>query len=135
MSGAAIGSAEVLINGEYVLLGGTGTGSFDLNYDPYFLQGPGLSCSVVIDGGKAQSCSSPVMVEYGEAFIMGIELDVFAAGGQDGEGVEGEAFVDFSQQGLTLVNPHPAPEPSSILLLMPGLAGVMFAAKSRLRNR
>jgi hypothetical protein len=60
---------------------------------------------------------------------MKVELSVFAQSGEVGEGSQGELYMDFSQQGLGVT-----PEPSSILLLMPGLAGVMFATKSRLRK-
>jgi hypothetical protein len=112
------------------LYGGTGTGSFDLNYASFSDQGPDLFCSVVIDGGSAQFCNSPVIVEYGVPFTMHLELSAFSEAGPLGEGVLGQASVDFAQPGL-----QATPEPSSIWLLMPGLAGVMFAAKSRLKNR
>ena len=101
MSGAVTGSAELQINGEYVLLGGTGTGSFDLNYRPLLLQGPTLQCSVVIDGGNAQKCNSPVTVEYGVAFIMDVELSVFAVGGHMAKASRG-GFRGFRPAGIVV---------------------------------
>ncbi|HEY5382474.1 MAG TPA: PEP-CTERM sorting domain-containing protein [Acidobacteriaceae bacterium] len=130
----ASGSAQAQIDGEYVLYGGTGTGFLDLNYQVYAEQGPDYDCSVMVYGGNAQSCKGPVIVEYGVPFIMDVELSVFAQAAALGQGVAGQVSVDFSQPGLCLVNPAPAPEPSSLLLLLPGLAGVLFAAR-RARGR
>ena len=128
----ATGSAQVQIGGEYVLVGGTGTGSFDLNYYVDAIQGPYYDCSVKVFGGSAGSCNDPVIVEYGVPFTMDIELSMFAENGSVGESVLGDLSVDFSQPGLEAI---PTPEPSSILLLMPGLAGVMFAARLRTSDR
>ena len=137
MGGApAVASAQLQINGEYVLYGGTGSGFLDLNYHAFANQGPSNECSVVISGGNAQSCDDPVIVQYGIPFIMDVELSVFAEAGELGEGSQGQLSMDFAQQpGLELVNSSPAPEPTSILLLMPGLGGVFLAAKSRAKVR
>ncbi len=122
-------TAEAQIDGKYVLYGDTGTGSFDIYYTPFSDQGGDLSCSVEIAGGSAQSCKSPVIVEYGVPFTMDVTLTASAFSAPFGEGVLGEAVVDFSQQGLSAT-----PEPSSILLLMPGVAGV-FAAGLRAKRK
>jgi hypothetical protein len=68
-------------------------------------------------------------VEYGVPFSIQLDLQTFGLSDL-GDPEDARVTYNFAQPGLAAT-----PEPSSILLLMPGLAGVMSAAKSRARSR
>jgi hypothetical protein len=141
---SAMASGGIGISGTYVMTGGSGmaTLTFLLSAPEFQFGDQGsISCVFAVDG-VSQTCGvlAPVgtgflgydlsfAVEYGVPFSVGLGVgrDVIASDGED----TGSSTVTFSLSGpgLTLT-----PEPSSILLLMPGFAGVIFAARSRARR-
>jgi hypothetical protein len=133
-AGAAIGSVQLTMNEGYILTGGTGTGTVTFVVSqPFHFPTTTESCSFTFDGA-AQSCDPvagtlnfPETVEYGVPFTIGLNLNISGVA-INGYPEEGQISYSFNQPGLWAT-----PEPSSILLLMPGLAGA-FAARSRIRS-
>jgi hypothetical protein len=117
----------------YVLSGGTGTGTVDIFFDT----GSGAfstnwSCAFTLDGAAAQACGGTWDVEYGVPFTVGFDASLTAFANNpnptNGDTIDFGVYTPGSG-ALTAT-----PEPSSILLLLPGLGGVVFAARSRVRR-
>ena len=130
--GVATGSVELMLNQSYVLTGGAGPATvvFDING---FTTTAVPSCSFIFNGVTQPFCTPFAQtysetVEYGVPFFVGLDLGVFAKA-FNGAPADGSFSYNFNQPGL-----QAAPEPSSILLLMPGLAGVLFARRSRTKG-
>ncbi len=129
-SGQARASIELDLNQEYLLTGGTGTAivDFTINYLPFSTASS--SCSFTFNGVAAPMCG-PIAdtfsetVGYGVPFTLGLDLQL-VANAFNGAPSDGSISYDFNQPGLLAT-----PEPSSVLLLLPGVAGVLFAAKRR----
>jgi hypothetical protein len=140
----AAGGIELQFDETYVLVGGYGATTVEFNVDPAAADAgfiPQVKCSVSFDGGAAQSCGFPMefpdlfgmtfseTVEYGTPFSVDLEATIF--GSTPDEPGDGYFSYYFEQQGLQVLTP----EPSSILLLMPGMAGVFFVVRSRGKSR
>ena len=129
-SGQASASIELDLNQEYLLTGGTGTATVDftVSSQPFSTASP--SCSFSFNGVAAPMCD-PIAdtfsetVEYGVPFTLGLNLQL-VANAFNGAPSDGSISYDFNQPGLLAT-----PEPSSVLLLLPGVAGVLFAVKRR----
>jgi hypothetical protein len=139
----AIASEGLDLNGTYVLTGGVGAATLTFLLEaPEFQYGDqgSVSCTFTFDG-TSQSCGPLVPVdgavlgselsftaEYGVSFSIDLQIARYAVAfnGED----TGGATVTYSLcgPGLTLT-----PEPSSVLLLLPGLAGVLVAVRSRVK--
>jgi hypothetical protein len=124
-SGLAQAMLQMQLNETYVMTGGTGDTSVNFTImEPAMFAG--ISCSFVFDG-VTQLCPNTLSetVEYGVPFS--VQLN-FQATGISIRGDPQDAILtyDFAQPGLVTT-----PEASSALLLLPGLVGVFFAAKSR----
>jgi len=143
----ANGSAELQLDQVYVLTGGTGTAvvSFDINPGlalPWGDGGVGApygSCTLSFDGMAEQSCGNSYpysvfseTVQYNVPFAIDFHMAINAvvAGEQDGNGAIGELDYSFDAPGLQVV---PTPEPSSMLLMIPGIAGIVACARRRLK--
>ena len=141
--GLGTGLIQLQLNETYVLTGGIGFATANFAVDPnesFSGDSPSITCSFAFDGMAAQSCG-PVgtppgiftvfseTVEYGVPFSVALDV-LISANSTPGEPGDAYFRYDFAQPGLAAT-----PEPSSIFLLMPGLAGVMFAARSRARRR
>jgi hypothetical protein len=139
----AHGLIELQLDETYVMVGGDGATTVEFDVDPSVFDAgfiPQVSCSFSFDGGAAQLCGFPTevpgdemtfseTVEYGTPFSVDLEATIF--GSTPDEPGDGFFSYDFEQQGLQVLTP----EPSSILLLMPGMAGVFFVARSRAKSR
>ena len=133
--GAAEGSVQLAMNQEYLLTGGDGTATLNFVVNqPFNFPTTTMSCGFTFDGApqvcdlRAGTVDFSETVQYGVPFILdlGLGIDGF---GSNGFPEDGRITYDFSQSGL-----QATPEPSSVLLLMPGLVGVWFAARSRARE-
>lgn len=133
--GAAQGSVQLAMNQEYLLTGGTGTAM--LNFvvsQPFNFPTTTMSCGFTFDGTsqmcdlRAGTVDFSETVQYGVPFILGLDLGIYGQA-TNGFPEDGRISYDFSQPGL-----QATPEPWSVLLLMPGLVGVLFAARSRGRG-
>jgi len=134
-TGSADGTIDLMLNETYVMTGGTGTTTVAFKFNGITTTAS-EGCSFTFNGTTIPGCLPPAetyteTVEYGTPFTVGLSLQIIA-NSTDGNPIRGNFSYDFNNAGLQVA---PTPEPSSILLLMPGLAGVMFAAKSRLRTR
>lgn len=134
-SGQASAFIELDLNQEYLLTGGTGTATVDFAVasSPFTTASP--SCSFSFNGIAASLCD-PVAdtfsetVQYGVPFTVGLDLQLLA-NGFNGAPSDGSVSYDVSQLGVSQSALLATPEPSSVLLLLPGLVGVFFAARSR----
>ena len=131
--GSAQASIEFDLLGRYVLTGGMGTATieFAISADPYrsALQTCRFSFNSVAQVCDLGTGSFTETVQYDVPFSVDMDLNVLA-NAFNGQPAEGSISYDFSPSGI-----QATPEPSSIFLLMPGLAGVMFAARSRARGQ
>ena len=131
--GVATGSIELMLNQSYMLTGGTGPATAVFNISG-FTTTAAPSCSFIFNGVTQPLCSPFAQtysetVEYGVPFTVGLDLGVFAKA-SNGAPADGSFSYNFNQPGL-----QATPEPSSILLLMPGMAGALFAVRLRARDR
>lgn len=143
----ANGSAELQLDQVYVLTGGTGTAVINFDVSPGFgvpwgddgVGAPHGSCTLSFDGMAEQSCGNSFpysvfseTVQYNVPFAIDFQLTINAVvgGEQEGNGATGELDYSFNAPGLQVV---PTPEPSSMLLMIPGLAGIIACARRRLK--
>ena len=130
--GMSQGSMQLDLNGNYVLTGGTGMTTIEFTITTPVPFTTSQSCSFAFNGVAAPTCD-PIFdnfsetVEYGVPFSIAMDLEI-SASSLNGEPSDGTITYDFNQPGL-----QATPEPSSVMLLMPGLVGVLFAARSRVR--
>ncbi|HZQ43508.1 MAG TPA: hypothetical protein VFA99_09665 [Acidobacteriaceae bacterium] len=127
----------------YVLIGGVGPATVNLNLTSNFgdpAMGDYYACAFAFDGAS-QPCElggppHSEQVEYWVPFSVSLNVQMSTvAESFTGPGQFASFGYDFEQPGLfALPLPMPTPEPSSALLLLPGLAGVLFAARSRARR-
>jgi hypothetical protein len=136
---------EVDLEQTYVMAGGSGAATVNFRLFAVNNEGPDFafehSCLFTFNG-VSQSCETQIeagsgmiseQVEYGVPFSIGFDLTLGAfAASAAGAGQVGYIDYFIDGPGLTAT---PTPEPSSLSLLIPGLAGVLFAARSRLRSR
>lgn len=128
------------LNETYYLMGGSGTTTVDFNLES-FTEGQEDSAEITCSfsfNGLSEACTEGLgpgsetfaeQVQYGIPFS--IDLDVsFDPRVYVGLDLNGQVDYSFSAPGLVA---EPTPEPSSVLLLMPGIAGVVFATKSRIK--
>jgi hypothetical protein len=128
--GFATASAELNLDGTYVLSGGVGMGTVDIGFFDIRSEGEN-SCEVTFNGASMPCIGGDSFVEdvvYGVPFSIGIDLKLSDTGINDFGNGQLSSYEISSQSGsLAAVSP----EPSSLLLLMPGMAGVFFAVRSR----
>lgn len=130
--GIARGSVELGLNQTYILTGGTGTATVDFLVDqPYVFPSTSMSCDFTFNGAsqpcdlRAGMLDFAETVEYGVPFSIGLDLGINGVA-FNGAPEDGAISYSVSQPGLWAT-----PEPTSVLLLLPGLAGVWLAARSR----
>jgi hypothetical protein len=125
---------------EWLMASGPTTLSLLVEFPGYeFGNEGGLTCLIAVDG-ISQSCGGIVLLENGVPgsevsfttdsdvpFSLELQIGRYALA----EGQTGGSTVTYSldASGLTVLTP----EPSSICLLIPGLAGIFLSAKSRIR--
>lgn len=134
--GQAFASGELDLSETYILVGGLGPATVNV-----YLQSTGMdlnsgpvSCTLAIDGVSELCDPAGVTESFPVEFWVpfSISLDADASGGAWAGVDEYENFsYSISGPGLFAL---PTPEPSSGLLLLPGLAGVFFAARLRARR-
>lgn len=142
---SAIASGQVGLNETYILTGGSGTATltFLLSTPDFHYGDQGqLGCAFTFDG-TSQDCAQSTSIdqggseldftaEYGVPFSVQFVIDRYAETPYAGIDIGGFP-ITYSLTGPGLmVN---TPEPSSIWLLIPGLGGVLLAARSRARSR
>jgi hypothetical protein len=133
--GATEGSVQLAMNQEYVLTGGTGMATVNFVVDqPFNFPTTTMSCGFTFDGAPQMCDLREGTVDFSETVQYGVPFTVGLDVGIDGQATngfpeDGQINYDFSQPGL-----QATPEPSSVLLLLPGLAGVLFVARSRARG-
>lgn len=131
--GSAGAVIDLTIDENLLVTGGTGpTTVYFVANRPTFEDG-GVSCSFTIDGATtscyplaSETDTFASTVQYNVPFSFQLNMEVGVDAITNGEPSDGRLSfgIDTSGVGVT-------PEPSSILFLMPGLAGVVFAARSR----
>lgn len=128
--GMSHGFMQLDLNGNYVLTGGTGTTTIEFTITTPVPNTTSQSCSFSFNGVAAPGCD-PVFdsfsetVQYGVPFSIAMDLQI-SASSLNGEPSDGTISYDFNQPGL-----QATPEPSSVMLLLPGLVGVFCAARLR----
>jgi hypothetical protein len=134
--GEATGSAQLALDETYVLLGGVGTTTLDVNLSsPTVFPGDSsiLSCEFMFNG-VSETCDmmgSPTFSEqvaYGVPFSIALEASIVgtAFNGQPSDGV---IFYDVDPAGT--LETVATPEPATVWLLLPALGGVLFVARRR----
>jgi hypothetical protein len=112
--------------------------NFTVTVGPAF-DGVFVGCDLVVDGSAPLGCEDlapdvadtvSIPVEYGVPFSVEASIEM-EGGAFPGEPAGASLEYGFTSAGLEEV---PTPEPSSALLLLPGLAAVLFAAR-RARGR
>jgi hypothetical protein len=131
--GSAGGSVQLALNQEYLLTAGSGPATVNFIVDqPFSFPTTSMTCGFTFNGAP-QFCDIGAgivtlsdTVQYGVPFTLGLTLGI---NGQATNGFpeDGRITYSFSQPGL-----QATPEPSSILLLIPGLTGVLFATRRSL---
>lgn len=133
--------ATIDLNQSYVLIGGLGetTLDFDLTaFNPGLDAEPSYSCLFTFNG-VSQSCVDELgagggtiseTVDYWVPFSIEFDSSIQSFGGTFATpGQVGRMTYDISGRGLLVL--IPTPEPSSLWLLLPGMAGALFIARSR----
>lgn len=135
-SGKALG--QLSLEDTYMLMGGVGEGTVNLNIDSFELglaNSADTSCTVTFNGAS-QPCdlvdqNMSFLAEYNVPFSFRLDVSIMP-NFETSDGITISNTVAYALDGPGLVTT--TPEPSSIWLLMPGLGGV-FAIKSRARER
>jgi hypothetical protein len=129
---------QLNVNAVFELTGGTGTTLFSASASatapPFGAQS--ASCTIAIDGiwqfCAVNGLTFSQTVTYNVPFTVELSIDI-AADSYDGDPGDAQFAYNFYQSGLETAT-IPTPEPSSIFLLMPGLAGALFAGRSRVNR-
>lgn len=134
--GIAVSSIQFVLNGNYVLTGGTGTTTANFLVGTVVPFTTSNTCEFVFNGAAAQDCRAEQTisetVQYGVPFSIGLNASIYAKA-SNGAPSDGELIYNFNQIGGrgTLEPSSATPEPSSVLLLMPGMLGAVFAGRRR----
>ena len=133
-SGTAVASVEIELDEDYVVTGGTGMTTVNFMFDSSGIVD--TNCSFVFDGGPAdpfcavgQTISETV--QYGVPFSIDMDMSMLASAGGGGPS-DGSWSYHFNEPGMVS---FPTPEPSSVYLLIPGIAGTLLAAGWRVKRK
>ena len=132
---AALGQLD--LQDTYLLTGGTGPATLDVSIRSLRLGDlnyPFESCTLTFNG-MSRACDlieqdMSFAVQYWVPFSVDIDL-IIEANAHSSNGEEINDTVTYALDGPGLVA---TPEPSSVLLLLPGLVGMGFAARSRAKG-
>lgn len=124
--GLASGSIDLMLNQSYMMTGGTGMTTVVFNISGFTsTSAPG--CSFTFNGVAAPVCN-PLAQTYTETVAYDVPFSVQfdlndLAKASNGAPSDGSFSYDFNQPGL-----QATPEPSSVWLLVSGLAAALFTA-------
>ncbi|HEX5284262.1 MAG TPA: PEP-CTERM sorting domain-containing protein, partial [Bryocella sp.] len=133
--------ATIDLSQSYVLIGGLGetTLDFDLTaFNPRLDAEPSYSCLFTFNG-VSQSCLDDLWagggtisetVDYWLPFSIEFDSSIHSFAGTF-ETPEEVGWITYDISGPGLLVPIPTPEPSSLWLLLSGMVGALFVARSR----